>query len=390
MKRLLSLALAGAVLLTGCGGAAQPSVPSSTTAGPVGVTIAAMVPLSGPIAALGESVRFGAELALKDKAADLEKAGLKVTLSPMDDQAKPEQGAQLAEQALTKKEIVALVGPLTSGVAIPVSQKLSAESLAIVAPASTAVQLTERNLANVNRLVARDDAQGPAAAAFIKESLKAPSLFIIHDKSAYGQGLADEVKKAATAGGLKVDGYEGINPGDKDFSAVLSKVKAAGSPVLYYGGMHNEAAQILKQLKEKGISLQFMGGDGLDSGDLIKLAGEAAKGIYYTSVVADITKSEEGKAFAKRYAEYSKREMDSFAAYGYDSTLVVLNALTEYAKANPGKAPTRKEVAELIRRTAGFRGVASSVTFDAKGDNKDAKVFVYQYQTATYPGVLVR
>lgn len=388
MKRVVSLLLAGAVLITGCSGASRGD--SSQSARLVKVTIASMSPLSGSAAAQGESVRYGAELAVKEKAAELEQAGFKVSFLPMDDQSKPEQGTQLAEQLLAKREAIGLVGTLGSGVVIPVSQRLASDGMVVVSPANTAVQVTDRRLPNINRIVARDDAQGPAAVHFIKDDLKLPSLFIIHDKTPFGQGLADEVKKAAVAQGLQVEGYEGINLGEKDFSAVLSKVKNAGSVAIYYGGVYAEAAQMLKQIKEKGITAQFVGSDGIDSGELVKLAGPAANGVYFTSVVADITQTPEGVSFAQRYAALAKKEMDSYAAYAYDSALIIINALLDYGKANPGKTPTRREIAALVRKTTGFKGMAGVHTFDEKGDDKEAKVYMYQIQNSKYPGVLVK
>lgn len=391
MKRIAALLLAGALVVTGCGGATKTSptaAPSAKTL--VNVTIASMSPLSGGNADLGESIRYGAELAIKDRAADLEKAGLKVSFLPMDDQGKPEQGTQLAEQLLTKKEVVALVGTLNSGVVIPVSQKLSKENLVVVSPANTATQVTDRKLPNMNRIVARDDMQGPAAALFMKDQMKVASVFIIHDKTPYGQGLADEVKKAATTLNLKVDAFEGINVGDKDFSAVLNKLKSAGSPAIFYGGQYPEASQILKQMKEKAITAKFVGADGLDSPEIVNLAGDAANNLYYTSVASDPTKTAEGQAFLKKYAEFSKKQGDGFAAYGYDSATIVVNSLIAYAEKNPGKTPTRQELSDLVRKTAGFKGVASTVTFDDKGDNKEAKVFIYQIQNNKYPGVQVK
>lgn len=386
MKRVMALLLTGAVFLAGCGG----SAPAGGGKGTVNVTIATMSPLSGSSADLGASIRYGAELAIKDRAADLEKAGLKVGFLAMDDQGKPEQGTQLAEQLITKKEVVALVGTLHSGVAIPVSQKLSSENLVMVSPANTATQVTDRKLPNMNRIVARDDMQGPTAAKYIQTDLKAKSVFIIHDKTPYGQGLAEEVRKAATANGLKVDAFEGISVGEKDFSAVITKLRGAGSEAVFFGGMYSEAAQILKQMKEKGVTAKFVGADGLDSADLVKLSGDAANNVYFTSVAADPMKTAEGQAWAKRYAEFAKKPADGFAAYGYDATQVVLEALLSYAKANPGKTPARKDLSEQVRKTSNLKGVASKVTFDEKGDNKQAEVYIFQIQNNKYPGVQVK
>ncbi|HWI60761.1 MAG TPA: branched-chain amino acid ABC transporter substrate-binding protein [Symbiobacteriaceae bacterium] len=384
MKRFAALVLAGALFVTGCGGAAKTD--GGAAKGPITVTIATMSPLSGGSADLGESIKFATDLAIRDRAAELEKAGIKVNFLAMDDQGKPEQGTQLAEQLITKKEVIGLVGTLNSGVAIPVSQKLSGEGLVMISPANTATQVTDRKLPNMNRVVARDDMQGPAAIKFIKGTLGAKSIFIIHDKTPYGQGLAEEVKKSAGTDGLKVEAFEGVNVGDKDFSAVLTKVKSANPDAIFFGGMYSEAAQILKQMKEKSIAAKFVGADGLDSGDLVKLAGEAANGVYYTSVAADVSKS----PFAPKYQEFAKKPADGFAAFSYDATNVLLNALVSYAKANPGKTPSRKEFAELVRKTSGFKGVAAQITFDEKGDNKESKVYIYQIQNAKYPGVQVQ
>jgi branched-chain amino acid transport system substrate-binding protein len=392
MKRLASILLVGAILLTGCGGAKTDSAKTdgAKSGGTVTVTVASMSPLSGANADLGESIRYATELAIKDRAADLEKVGLKVNFIAMDDQGKPEQGTQLAEQLLTKKEVVAVVGCLNSGVSIPVSQKLSSANLVMVSPTNTAVEVTDRRLPNMNRVSARDDQQGPAAAKFIKDSLKAKSLFIIHDKTPYGQGLATEVKKAAEASGMKVDAFEGINVGDKDFSAVLTKVKGAGSDAVFYGGMYAEAAQILKQAKEKAITAKFVGADGFDPADMVKLGGDAVNGAYYTSVAADPNKSPNGANFVKAYAEFAKKPVDGFAAFSYDAASTIINALIEFEKANPGKTPTRKDVQDGVRKTAGYKGVAANVTFDDKGDNKEAKVYIYQYQNTKYPGVQIQ
>jgi branched-chain amino acid transport system substrate-binding protein len=388
MKRIAAVLLSGAVLLAGCGGAKTGA--GGGSGGATKITVASMSPLSGSSASQGESIRYGAELAIKDRTADLKAAGFDVSFLAMDDQAKPEQGTQLAEQLLTRKDVVALIGTLNSGVAIPVSQKIASDNLVLVSPANTGTQVTDRRLPNVNRIVARDDNQGPAAAQFIKDSLKATSIFIIHDKTPYGQGLADEVKKAADKLGLKIDGIEGINLGDKDFAAVLNKVKGANSSVIFYGGLYAEAAQMVKQIKEKGITAKFVGGDGIDSGELIKLAGDAANGVYYTSVVADIQSTPEGQAFAKKYAEFAKKPMDSYAAYAYDAAQIVINALIDYSKSHGGKAPTRKELSEIIRKTNGFKGLTGTITFDDKGDNKESKVYIYQIQNGKYPGAQVK
>lgn len=259
----------------------------------------------------------------------------------------------------------------------------------MVSPSNTANEVTDRGLSVVNRICARDDFQGPAGAKFAVETLKAKRIFIIQDKTAYGTGLANEFKKAAEGLGAEILGEEGISIGDKDFNGVLNNVKAKNPDLVFFGGLYAEGGILLKQARDKELNMPFMGGDGMDSSGLVDIAGDAVKNFYYTSVAGDTLKTDNGKKFAEDYKAKFKKNIESFSSYGYDSAGVLLEGLKDAIEKRDGKTPTREEVAAAVRAIQDYKGVVTEVGFDDKGDNKFAKVFIYTFKEAKYPGTQV-
>ncbi|MFC7373591.1 branched-chain amino acid ABC transporter substrate-binding protein [Fictibacillus iocasae] len=384
LKKSLKVMMASALslgLLAGCGGESG----GSGSGGKV-IKIATQTPLSGGSATLGESIKLGAQLALEENKKKFEKLGFKLQLVPYDDQADPKKGVSNANQLGADTAVMAVVGHLNSGVSIPSSEVYEKYNVAMVSPANTATDVTDRGLKTVNRIVARDDFQGPAGADFAIKTIGAKKIFLVQDKTAYGQGLADAFKKAAEEGGAEILGYEGITVGETDFNGVLNQVVAKKPDLVFFGGLYTEGALLIKQAREKGIDIPFMGGDGLDSSTMVEIAGESVKNVYYTSVAADANKSPEGQKFASKYKEKFNKTIESYSAYGYDSMSVVLDGLEAAIEANDGKLPERKAVAEHIRKIQDFQGVVTKVGFDDKGDNKYAKVYIYKFDEAKYPG----
>ncbi|MFZ5816189.1 MAG: branched-chain amino acid ABC transporter substrate-binding protein [Bacillota bacterium] len=350
--------------------------------------IASVSPLSGGQSTLGTAIANGVKLAIMDRQADLEKAGIQLEAFPQDDQATETNGPTIANRLAGDKEVIGVVGTLNSGVAKTMVKPLNDAKLVMVSPANTAVVLTESGWGNYNRIVARDDAQGPAGARAVLNTLKAKSVMVLHDKTEYGQGIAAEFVKEAKKIGLTVvngDG-EGINPKDSDFSAVVTKLLSSKAEALYYGGIYDTAALIFKQAHEKGFKGKYMGADGLDAADIVTNSGGAANSVYYTSVADNVYGSADGKAFVDRYKKAFNADPPTYAVYGYDAAGVIINALLEYAKANPGKTPSREEIMKAVRATKGYKGLAGEVNFDAKGDNPSAKVYLFQIQNSKYPG----
>lgn len=391
--RFLIAALAVGVALTGCaggssttgnGGSSTGTQPGGGTSGSGGgalevIKIATQTPLSGNQSSLGDAIKTGAEYALNERKEEFKALGFDVQLFPQDDQADPKIGVSNAEMLVSDPLVFGVVGHLNSGVAIAASVKYEEGSLVMVSPANTAVSLTEEGKKTVHRICARDDAQGPKAALYAKNTLGVKNAFIIHDKTAYGQGLADQVKLQFEKDGVQVLGFEGITQGEKDYSAVLNQVIVQKPDIIFFGGLYPEGGILIKQAREKGYQGYFMGGDGLDSSEMIKIAGDAVDGVVFTSVAGDVTQTEEGKKWADAYKATTNKPLETYSVYGYDSMNVILNGLKEAINANGGKKPSREQVLEAVHNTKDFQGQFTKVTFDEKGDNIHADVFVYKY-----------
>ncbi|HWQ76256.1 MAG TPA: branched-chain amino acid ABC transporter substrate-binding protein [Syntrophomonas sp.] len=380
---LLIMALL-ATLLTGCGQAKE------TTSTAKLIKIASVSPLSGSQSAIGEDIKLGAQMAFDEKKAELEKLGFTVEFAPQDDQADPKMGVTVAQKLIADKSYLAVVGHFNSGVAIPSSEIYNKGSLCMVSPGTTNPDVTDRKLPTVNRVCARDDVQGPMGADFVLNDIGAKSVFIIHDKTTYGQGIAQEFQKRAEKIGLKVLGFEGITAGESDFSGVLNKISSLNPDAVYFGGIYPEGSLLIRQMNEKGIKAKFMGPDGMDNAEVVKIAGNASIGTYYSSPAADIARTPEGKEWVDRFKAKYNKEPGNWSAYGYDSMTVIIAGIKDAIEKNDGKLPTRTQVSETIRATKDLQGITSVVTFDDKGDNIGAKLYISEFKAAQYPAEVVK
>jgi branched-chain amino acid transport system substrate-binding protein len=338
------------------------------------VKIATQSPLSGGQAALGEGIKLGTQLAIEKFKGPLEKAGFKVELVPFDDQAKPDVGVANAKNVIADKDIMVVIGHLNSGVAIPSSEVYKEQNLAMISPANTNPTVTDRGYANVFRVCGRDDVQGVVGSEFANGTLKAKSVYIIHDKTTYGQGVAEFFKADAEKKGIKVLGFEGTEE-KSNFDPIITPLKAKNPDLVYFGGIYEQAAPFFKQAREKGVKAKFMGPDGMDSSDLTKIAGKTVVGMHYTSVAGPVSVYPQAKQFAEEYKKKFGKNPEPFAAQAYDSTAIAIKALEAVTKG--GKAPTRDAVTAAIRDVR-YTGITGAVEFDAKGDPKKALYFVLQ------------
>ncbi|WP_163102696.1 branched-chain amino acid ABC transporter substrate-binding protein [Peribacillus alkalitolerans] len=385
-KKPFSLLLAGSLavgLLAGCS--------SKTTTGESSggkssvIEIATQSPLSGGSATLGEAIKLGAQLAMEEQKDKFKELGFELKLVPYDDQGDPKKGVANAQLIGSEKDIIAVVGHLNSGVAIPSSEVYEKYKISMVSPANTAVEVTERGLKTVNRIVGRDDSQGPAGAEYAVNSLGAKKIFVIQDKTAYGSGLADAFKKGAEDLGAEILGFEGITVGEKDFNGVLNQILNKKPDLVYFGGLYSEGGLLIKQAREKGIDIPFMGGDGLDSSTLVEIAGDAVKNTFITSVAGDSTKTDKGKKFLEDYKAKYNKTAESYSVYGYDSMGVVLKGIEDAIKVNGDKKPSREQVRDAVRAIKDYEGALTKVSFDDKGDNEFAKIFLFKFTEAAYP-----
>jgi branched-chain amino acid transport system substrate-binding protein len=385
--KLLSFLVIVALFVTACGGGAAPAAPAATqapaaAAGAGGkIKIATQSPLSGGQANNGQGIMNGALLAVEQLSGPLKDMGFTVELVPFDDQAKPEVGVANAKNIASDPDILAVVGHYNSGVQIPSSEEYHNAGLVNVSPANTNPMVTDRLLAEVNRVCGRDDIQGVVGEQFALNELKIKTAYVIHDKTTYGQGIAEFFRKAAEKDGIKVLGFEGTEE-TANFDPILTPVQAANPDLIYFGGMAEKAGVLFKQARDKGVKATFLSDDGTDSADLAKIGGEAVKGMYYSTVAGPISYYPEAAKFATDYKARFGKDPEAFAAQSYDSAAIVLKAIEKAAKDAGGKKPTREAVRDAVRATKDFKGITGTISFDSKGDPVVAKYFVLQVGSA--------
>jgi len=346
------------------------------------IKIATQSPLSGGQAVLGEGIKNGAQLAVEQHSGMAGTMGFKLELVPFDDQAKPDVGVANAKNLVTDPDILLVVGHLNSGVAIPSSEVYKDSMLAMISPANTNPVVTERKLKNVFRVVGRDDVQGVVGAEFASKDLKAKTVYILHDKTAYGQGVAEFFRQHAPKMGfakkefaIRVVGFEGTEE-KANFDPIITPIKARKPDLVYFGGIYDQAGVFFKQARAKGLKSQFLGPDGMDSTDLAKIGGDAIVGMHYTTVAGPVSVYPAAAKFAKDYKAKFGKDPEPFAAQAYDAAVIGIRAIERAAKAAGGKKPTREQVTAEVAKTKAFKGLTGTFTFDAKGDVSPATYFV--------------
>ena len=337
------------------------------------IKVATQSPLSGGQAALGEGIKLGTQLAVEQLGGTLTKQGFKVELVPFDDQAKPDVGVANAKNIIADKDILVVIGHLNSGVAIPSSEVYKEVDLPMISPANTNEKITDRGYPSVNRVCGRDDVQGPVGAEFAATTLKVKSVYVVHDKTTYGQGVAEAFKAEAEKKGVKVVAFEGTEE-KSNFDPIITPIKAKNPDLVYFGGIYDQGAPFFKQAREKGVKGKFLGPDGLDSSDLVKIGGKALVGLYYTTAAAPST-SPQAKKFGDDFKKKFGKNPEPYAAESYVATAIALKAIESTVAG--GKAPTRATVAAAIRKVK-YAGMTGAIEFDDKGDPKKASYYVMQ------------
>jgi branched-chain amino acid transport system substrate-binding protein len=339
------------------------------------ITVATAGPITGQLAALGEQYKRGAEAAIKDINAAGGIGGEKLVLEIGDDACDPKQAVAVANQ-LASKGVKFVAGHLCSGSSIPASKVYEEEGILQITPASTNPKFTDEGGWNVARVCGRDDAQGLVAGTFLAKHFTGKKVAIVDDKSAYGKGLADATNSAMKAAGLEAAMAESINPGEKDYSALVSKMKDAGIEAIYFGGYHPEGALILKQMREQGSKAQMLSGDSMNNVEFWTIAGEAAEGMIFT-FAPEPRNFPEAKALVER-----------FKAEGYDPegyTLYTYAAFQMYQQAAAATGGTdSKKMAEWLRAGNPMKTVLGELKLDAKGDLIGAKYVWYKFSKGGY------
>jgi branched-chain amino acid transport system substrate-binding protein len=344
------------------------------TAAQAQIVIATAGPMTGQYATFGEQMRRGAEMAVKDINAAGGIMGQQIQLQIGDDACDPKQAVAVANNFVNQK-VKFVAGHFCSGSSIPASQVYNEEGILQMSPASTNPKLTEQGFKNVFRSTGRDDQQGQVAGDYVSKNYKGKNIAILHDKSAYGKGLADETQKALNAAGTKEKLYEAYTAGERDYSALVSKMKQEGVEVVYIGGYHTEAGLITRQMREQGLNAQVISGDALNSQEFWSITGEAGKGFLFTFGPDPRNKPE------------AQKVVQQFKAAGYDPegyTLYTYASIQAYKQAvETAKSTDMAKVADALRAGI-FDTVIGKLDFNDKGDLTTPQYVFYRWENGNY------
>ena len=386
--RVLALSVLAVAMLAACGkkeeaapaaAAAPASAPAAPPAAPSVIKIGHVAPTSGQIAHLGKDNENGARMAIDElNAKGLTIQGVKVTFELLaeDDAADPKQGTAAA-QKLVDAKVHGVVGHLNSGTSIPASKIYSDAGIPQISPSATNPKYTRQGYKTTFRVVADDVHLGGTLGKYSVTELKGKSIAVIDDRTAYGQGVADEFEKGVAAAGGTVVGREFTTDKATDFTAILTGLKAKKPDVIFFGGMDAVAGPMMRQMKQLGIKAKFVGGDGICSSELPKLAqGGMADG----QVVCAEAGGAEGEfkasmdKFRTDFKTKFNAEVQVYAPYVYDAVNVLVAAMQKADSADPAK------YLPVLAQTAGYKGVTGEISFDEKGDLKNGALTLYTYK----------
>ncbi len=347
MKRITALGLAlGFAVATASSAQAQ-------------IKVGVAGPITGGSAAFGLQLKNGVEQAVADINAAGGINGQKIQLFVGDDRGDPKEGVSVANK-FAADGVKFVIGHFNSGVTMPASEVYQENGILAITPAATNPRITDRKMWNMFRVCGRDDQQGGVAGNLIAQKFKGKRVAVVHDKTTYGQGLAEETRKAMNKGGVKEVLYEGVNRDDKDFTALVSKLKAANIDLLYWGGLHDTGGLIVRQMRDQGVKAPLMGGDGITDDEFATIAGPGAEGTLMTFSPDPRTNpanKEIVEVFRKKGFEPQAYTLYSYAA------LQLIKAAAEQAKTlDP------KKIADTLKAGKPFKTVLGDIAFDKNGD----------------------
>lgn len=335
------------------------------------ITIGLIAPLTGSVAAYGIQVKNGAETAVEIINKNGGILGEQVVLKLVDDAADPKQGVSAANQ-LIGDGIKFVVGPVTSGSAMAVSDALAEAGVVMVTPTATSPGLTNRGLENVFRTCGRDDQQAVVAADYVVKTLADKKVGILHDKGPYGQGLADSFKEGLNKANIKEVLYETLTAGEKDLSALVSKIKNSGVEVLYFGGYHPEAGLLSRQLADQGVKLLIIGGEGLSNTEYWAISGNSGEGTLFTNAVD----STQGSAAADAVAALKAKDIapEVFTLNAYAAVQVLKDGIEK-----AGTADDPAAVAKVLHDGLEAKTIIGNLTYDKNGDLTSPTFVMYKW-----------
>ena len=339
------------------------------------VRIGHVAPLTGGTAHLGKDSENGARLAVEEiNAGGLLIGGRRVTLQldPQDDAGDPRTATQVA-QKLVDDKVAGVVGHLNSGTSIPASRIYHDAGIVEISQAATNPAYTQQGFNTTYRVVATDAQQGPALATYAAKSLAVKTVAIVDDSTAYGQGLASEFEQAAKASGMTVVSHDATNDKAVDFRAILTKIKGENPDAILYGGMDATGGPFAKQARQLGVRAKILGGDGVCSTDVMKLAGPAADNIVCSEAGMALEKMPGGAEFARKYEARFHQPLQVYAPFAYDAVYIIVDAM---------KRANSVDAAKVLAAmpSTDYKGVIGETSFTAQGDLKHGVISVFSYK----------
>ena len=368
MKRLQILTLpvlAAGILLAGCGDRSNGQTHI--------IKLGSASPLTGPQAHLGQDNANGAQLAVDEinAAGGVKLAGKtwQLRLLAEDDQADPKTATTVAQQ-LADDNVAGVIGHLNSGASIPAAKVYDDAGIPQISPSSTAIAYTHLGFRTAYRVMTNDSQQGSALAQFATHNLHATRIAVVDDRTAYGQGLADEFARAAKANGAQIVDREYTTDHSTDFLAILTSIKAQNPDVVFFGGMDPQAGPFARQMRQIGLNAQLLGGDGMETDQFIKLDGEAAAGAVASNPGLPLDQMPGGEQFRQHFTTRFG-PIQNYAPYAYDAVYVMVDAMK---RAN---SPDPEKYLPMLASTD-YRGVTGEIRFDSHGDLRSGAVTLYQ------------
>ena len=327
-------------------------------------------PITGPNAAFGAQLKNGTEQAVEDINAAGGILGQKIVMTVGDDVSDPRQGVSVANK-FVGEGVKLVVGHFNSGVTMPTSEIFADNGILQITPSATNPKITERGLWNIFRTCGRDDQQGKLWSDYVVKNLKDKKIAVVHDKTTYGQGLADAAKGFMNAAGVKEVLYEGVNTGEKDYSALVSKIKASGAEVVMWGGLHTEGGLIVRQMRDQGVKAVLMSGDGITSDEFASIGGPGVEGTLMTFPPDPMKRPEAAEVVKKFAAKNFKPE--AYTLYSYAAVQMIAAGAKTAGSTDP------QAVADALHKGEPISTVIGDIAYDEKGDRKDADYTVYQW-----------
>ncbi|GAB4341370.1 MAG: branched-chain amino acid ABC transporter substrate-binding protein [Candidatus Abyssubacteria bacterium] len=339
-----------------------------------------VLPLTGPSASAGNEMNNAVLLAADEWNAAGKLGGYRVVVDSKDDASDPKQAVSSAHALVSDPKVVAVVAHLNSGCFLPSSKIFHDNGVVAMSGATTNPQITLQGFPEIFRICTTDLVQGSLTVPLIKE-MGFTRIAIIHDKTQYGQGLASVVRDESPGQGIEVVSFDGIDVGEKDFRALLTKIKDSHPELIYFGGMYDEAGLIVKQMRDLGMNQQFVSDDGAFGQDFIDAGGEATEGALVSMVGAPLTELKQAHEFMEKYEQRFGSKIQNYGPYAYDVANILLTAISRVIERTG--VPDKAEVVKEVRKTDHY-GVIGHTSFDENGDTRNKVITFYRVEQGKF------